>query len=516
MAVEVKNRELRALAKVSRAAAWSGLLGMCLAGAPGCRDKAAPNPAPPTSSAQAVPSESAPRRRADPPIVTLEPELFAPDNTKPSAVYAIEGALMVVEDVRVGRVAGKSIEWIGSVPKKGDFGAENYIISVEGRWPDSVGAETLNSTGRAPMPTLFPLTWKSRGYMVGPGGQGAYILGLMRIDDAFLLVAWSIEQGHQIIQVNGPKLKRKFTPRVMAKCATRELQFMTARFTPAVSPDALGTTPAGTMLSVGHVCEADGPVAAEVWDKGQETSHRIDLKPYWLKGDSARQFLKGEGDTAYFPKGTWSQILRYSEGKFDLLPSFGRPMLRAFTSQSGKLYATDDRTISQFDGERWVPVARLASKGADAGVPQLRQLRSIVSDGETFWATAGDKVYRLVPAATPDGAAPPETALLAAPESPATCTTPFVYLFSVGYTIPRKYDYPKTRKALQSFAEAGSLKLVEFDDTGSRQVGVKVTSMAQGEALIAHLKPIMTDDDPRLTCFEPVSVQEIPIAGAKK
>ncbi len=84
---------------------------------------------------------------------------------------------------------------------------------------------------------------------------------------------------------------------------------------------------------------------------------------------------------------------------------------------------------------------------------------------------------------------------------PATCSTPFVLLYTVSAKNDAKFTYPTTRKALATFPEASALGLVELNDQGKR-LGVTVTSTAQGEALIASLRQSMPDEDPRLFCFD--------------
>jgi hypothetical protein len=78
-----------------------------------------------------------------------------------------------------------------------------------------------------------------------------------------------------------------------------------------------------------------------------------------------------------------------------------------------------------------------------------------------------------------------------------------VYLYEISSKNDKKFTYPTTRKALSSFPEVGAISLVEFEDGYRGRLGITVTSKAQGEALIAHLKETMKEETPRLLCFEP-------------
>ncbi len=89
------------------------------------------------------------------------------------------------------------------------------------------------------------------------------------------------------------------------------------------------------------------------------------------------------------------------------------------------------------------------------------------------------------------------------------CETPFVYLYEVGRDNPKNFTFPSTQKALSTFAEAADLGLVEFDAADGKRLGIKVTSKAQGEAVIAHLKETMKDERPRLLCYAPIDPRRI-------
>src|SRR5262249_4294818 len=124
--------------------------------------------------------------------------------------------------------------------------------------------------------------------------------------------------------------------------------------------------------------------------------------------------------------------------------------------------------------------------------------------GETFFATSARVVYRLRPAPKDD-----------APPLEEGCATPFVYLYDVSSKNAKDFTFPSTRKALSTFAGAGEIGLVESTD-GGRRLRSTVTRKAQGEAVIAHLKETMKDEEPQLYCYEPKAARKIELRAGEK
>lgn len=77
-------------------------------------------------------------------------------------------------------------------------------------------------------------------------------------------------------------------------------------------------------------------------------------------------------------------------------------------------------------------------------------------------------------------------------------------------------NHPKTRESLSTFPELSDVEMLAFDEAGQPRLGVSVKSKAQGEALIAHLRPSMKDDLLRLVCYAPVKPRKIAVKAAKK
>src|SRR4051794_25353026 len=144
------------------------LLSSCLL-AIGCRGPVAPapppEPAPPSVGPPAVapPGTAAPSASASAgparAIPTLVEEELAPQGVHPSAVYAVEGALLVVDGLRVGRIVGDGIEWLPkTIPTPPNNGlGPIFVTGMVGRWPDSIGVVYQRVHARMPMPAYFPL-----------------------------------------------------------------------------------------------------------------------------------------------------------------------------------------------------------------------------------------------------------------------------------------------------------------------------------------------------------------------
>jgi hypothetical protein len=147
------------------------------------KEPLAPSALPTTTTT--APSASAATAVA-PAIPVLALEKFAPAGVHPDALYAVEGALMVVDKFRVGRVADESIEWIGKVPSSYDAFGPNRIDSVRGRWPDSIGVLFSNTNGRASQPSYLPLTGVGLQHTLSPGGGLGRIDGVARASQADL------------------------------------------------------------------------------------------------------------------------------------------------------------------------------------------------------------------------------------------------------------------------------------------------------------------------------------------
>lgn len=438
-------------------------------------------PAPPASASATAASvtTAAPMAKA---TSTFTLEKFAPGGVTLSALYAVEGALMVTEGQRVGRVVDDAVEWVGKIPKGSASLGDNIISSVVGYWPDGIGVLFVSGNGRAPEPTYWPLTGKGLKHEVVGGGL-ARIYGVVHAGASTVLVSSDNTFPPSFSTVRGSAAPRTFTLASAAGCKPEEIQgALDVKTAVAVEPQAIGAAPDGTVVSIGRLCQRTAGPAAEVWDKAGK-SKIIDLTPFWKRVDYFSALARGAGDEVFAYTDLWNPVLRYHEGKFEALPLLERPIQQIFTSTEGRLYASDGRGIHAFDGGKWAEVGRFA--------PGIAPGKLVVDDKGAFWAGT-PSVGRLK--ASPAEAKPGEDA----------CPSWLVYAYPVNEKSEPKFTFPATRKALSSFPQAGDLTLVDMGEVAwHRHLGVLVKSRAQGEAVIAHLKATMKDEDPRLFCYQP-------------
>jgi hypothetical protein len=465
-------------------------LALLCAGAIACSSKASPPAEKERPSASAAPASAvapAPRASASaapgPSVPTLAPEKFAPGGKQPEKVFAVEGAIMVVDGFRVGRVVDDGVEWIKkTVPAEHAGYGPNMVDGVVGRWPDSIGALYSNTNGRAPSPTYFPLTGVGNAHTVAAGGGWGDILGVARVGESTLLASNSPGDGVELMTVRGTVVRRPMTPE-QAGCKPGELRESYGTPPPAITPAVVAATRAGTLVSIGRLCEKRAP-AAEIWDKSGK-SRIVDLGRFWKKVGYRAQLLPGDGDELWAFSDAFHHVLHYRDGQFEAVPDLLRPIQNVFVSPRGQLHAYDGRTIHRLEGSKWIAVAHLAEP--------LAVKNMALDDQGTFWVH-DTGVSRLRPAPSV--------------EVPEGCATPFVYLYDVSYDNGPTYTYPTTRKALSTFADVGALGLVEFGSYPKR-LGVTVATMAQGEAVVAHVRQTMKDEDPVLVCYAPDSPRKI-------
>ncbi len=477
---------------------WLLLLGAtALVGAAGCDEKPAPSQNKPAPSAPASASV-APQPPPPHTIPVLQAEPFTPGGKKLDGLFSIEGALLVSSGNRVGHIEGlghperaPTVAWIGEIPKVTPSLGPNYIRSVHGRHPDIVGVVYANQNGRAPQPTYQPLVGKGGGYVVAPGGGWGSINGVAVFGESVVLGIDSMMTASQVLAVRGPKLARFVTKAADYGCTEKEV----ARSSwgpkrPAVFPHAFGGTPAGSLITVGSLCASRG-AAAEVWGVGEQKSKVLRLDKHWKRVSYSVRILPGRGDQAWLFSDPWSPVLRIEKGAVTAEPLLDRPIRNVFVSRAQELHASDGRTLHRLGDNGWEAAARLTD---DTEFISL----ALDSDGAVWGATPA--VQRLVP--TKDRAEVEED----------ECTTWFVDLYAVSDKNDKQYTFPTTRKALASFPEASKLGLVEFQDRGSnRRLGITVESRKQGEAVTAHVRKTMKDENPHVFCYAPKSPRKIPV-----
>lgn len=443
--------------------------------APGKEPPPGASAAPAVASAAASASGSAARPPEKGGIRTLVPEPFEP--AKGMDLYPIEGALMVAEGLRVGRIAGDKIEWVGSVPDTNLALGGSQLNSVHGWWPDGVDVLYSSNNGRASQPTIHPLTGKGAAVTFAPGGGLGWYTGAARLGKTTVVGGYDFLSGYRIETLRGPGLPIRPILADKAGCKPDELQKQGLAHEGgiAVAFRAIAATDKGTLVTIGNLCErADSP-AAEVWDQPGK-SRIVELKEWIKEIGYFPTLLRGKGDELFLGS---NPVLRYHDGKFEPLAKLDLPLWNLFVSPDGKLHGISGRTIHRLDDGKWTPIASL---------PYRMSFREIAMDEQgTIWVSH-DGVSRLRASTEAD--------------VEGGCKTPFVYLYDVSWKNDAKYTYPTTRKALSTFPEVADISLVEYWE-GRRSLGVKVKSREQGEAVAAHIKANMKNELPELTCYVP-------------
>lgn len=460
----------------------------------GCEKEALPlaDPAPPVVSGAPSASASAPVEPK--PIPTMVLQRFEVDSKEPLTLYPIEGAILVAEPRRVGRIVGDKVEWIGKIPEGGGAMGRHLIYDVTGKWPDGVDVFYHNENGRAPEPTYHPLTGEGRMQIFGAGGYGAYIVGTAEAGGSTLLISWDVLKNVRVWTARGPTLPHKLQTPQQAKCKPGEVT--TNQWQPpppAITPSAIGSTRSGVVVTVGDLCEKRG-TAAEVFDK-TGASRIVPLTDWFPAGEGyfPNSILRGTGDELFVTHSERNPILRFADGVFKPLPRLDKPWQNVFVSQIGQLHVSDGETIRRFEDGEWKAVARLAWPVRFAGM---------AIDGDTIWVESAETIWRLV-------------------EGPGVgyregCPTPFVYLYDVSPLNDAKFTYPATTKAMSTFPGVDALSLEEFTEGGVKRLGIRVSGKEQGEAVIAHVRANMKDEAPRLVCFAPAGARKIPLKSKKK
>jgi hypothetical protein len=291
----------------------------------------------------AAPSASA-APQGPPPIATLTlKKLALPDGSSPKAIFAVEGALLVADKNRVGRITGDTVEWVGEIPRETPPYGRTVIQILHGRWPDSIDVAYVHDNGRAPKPIYIPLTGKGKPFGTPGGGDSGWTTGIATSGESTVVLAEGPWVGPQMAAVRGPSLGLEPLRRALSSCKRDEIADFGGH--PAVKAHAFGSTPAGTLMSAGRYCDEQS-VAAEVWNAGEKKSRIIDLSQ-WIKNErGVWTFLQGKGDELWLCANEKSPILHYKEGQFRPLPAADRPFKTAFVSWNKQLHAT--RAIDGF------------------------------------------------------------------------------------------------------------------------------------------------------------------------
>jgi hypothetical protein len=463
------------------------LTSLTVAGCDPAKDKTTANPEPAASSPNVTASASASTSAAAavtpeaPPLLDLAEQFPLPEGY--SGVYALDGAIIASSKNRYGKVGGQGVEWqktYGAHPAYGD----TLIMSVSGTYPDGVDVITSQANGRAPLPSYSPATGKGSGATFSPGGGMGWVAGIARVGETTLVAGYdNLESGHQIVHVRGPKLDRRHLTVKEGGCSEEDVPKA------ALETHDFGATRAGTVLAFGSLCDKDG--AVEVWAAGGSSKPKIVKPPGGLQS-YGNDLLQGPGDVMWIANSRDKQILEYRDGNFSRLAALpgDKKLARAFVDKD-VLHATDGNVIYRFDAGAWKTVATLVWSSDFSHL--------LLRDG-AYWGVSIGKLVKLVPGKS-----------IAYAEG---CKTPFVQLYDVSDKAEPTYKFPTTTKALSTFADIEKVGLVEYYE-GRRRLGITVPSKELGDAVIAHVKANMKDEDPRLLCYEPKKSRAIAVAKAK-
>lgn len=452
------------------------------------KDPLAQSSAPLSQSAApsaSVASMEAPKK---PTLPLLQPEPVAA--LSGWELHPIEGALMAINGLDVGRIVDDKIDKVGTIPDTNQWLGGSHINGVYGRWPDDVDVLYSSNNGRASQPTLFPLTGKGAAVMFGAGGGLGWYAGLARLGKTTIAGGYDMGESYHFGTVRGPGLVIKPIRAEKVGCTEEELsrQWANPDAAVAVAFRALASTEKGTLITVGNLCDREKEPVAEVWDQPGK-SRIIDLKSMVKSIDYFPKLLPGKGDELWLNS---SPILRYRDGKFEPLPKLDKYAHNLFVSPEGKLHAIAGRTIYRFDEDKWTPLALL---------PSNMSFWSIAMDEKGVIWVAYRGISRLKE--VPGGATEDE------------CKTPFVYLYDVSWKNDAKYTYPTTRKALASFPAVSEISLVEYWED-KRSLGVIVKSREQGEQVVKHIQATMKDEAPELICYAPTRKRVIDMEPSAK
>lgn len=458
-----------------------------------CKSKPEPEKEPlaTSSAAPLVVSASAsaalvPNKPPKDAIPTLVPD--APiEATKGMDFYAITGAFIVEDGLRIGRLVDDKVEWIGTLPDLNQGLGGSYIRGVTGVWPD-VEVHYTSQNGRAEQPSVYPLGGeKGKNVRFAEGGGLGWVRGVVRVGKTTLVAGSDMYSGARFETLRGPGLKIKPITAEKFGCKPGEVRQQGEEDPIALQFSAVGVTEKGTLVTVGDLCDDRKRPAAEIWDD-VSTSRIVELGDIIKEFDYFPNVVRGKGDELFI--GSKRGILRYRDGKFDALPVPTIPPQNLFVSPQGKLHGVANQDLVRFDDGKWTTIAK---------VPRSLSSGTITMDEKgTIWVAHGG-VAKLREAEGNEGEPP--------------CKTPFVYLYDVSWKNENNYTFPTTRKALSTFPDVGKIKLVEYKDYYGRRLGAQVESEEQAKALIEHVKANMKDEYPELICYEPTAPRVIEMKG---
>jgi len=396
---------------------------------------------------------------------------FADQTEPPVGVWVLGEQLVVSSRNRVGKIEGGKLEWVAKTEGVMPGGGANLITTVWGRSLDEIDVTERSDNGRIGSELYGALKGKANPALYGPGGARGSVHGYAWVGES-MVIQGSDWEGPRIHTARGPRIERFSVPETSVGCEK-------STFTEgALDSWAFGGARNGMLVSAGTYCKTEGP-AVEVWAPDETKGKIVPLDEHLAKDARFEAVVPYGADGVLLMPWRSNKILLYKQGAVSVFAELDG-YDSSFVTAKGQVFVNDGKQILELSPGQKTVVGTLAWPAG---------FRNMVHHGGEFWASAGG-VYKLVPgkgvAFSPD------------------CKTPFVMLYDVKPDVEPTFTFPATRKALGSFAQAKDIQLVEFIE-GRRRLGVVVPSREVGDAVIAHVKANMKDEDPKLLCYAPKS-----------
>ncbi len=290
-------------------------------------------------------------------------------------------------------------------------------------------------------------------------------------------------------------------------------------------PFDVATLPSGEVYVLGQRCDTK-KFALEYWPAGESKSRIEDLPEL----EAAGELMPYHHHIAVSSKNAVYVALSSSSAPYYLARFDGVITRRLETHDPGHIaavWATPDGTffglnVGRYKGSN--ELHKLVSVTKDNRYQQFvppKQVRLTAlwaTDENTAYASVGGEISGIsVLLGTVDQkllGTPPADLFKESPDSSSaasevfpllteSCSTPFLFLYDVSDRTPKKFDFPRTKKALKAFEKRTTETLLDFNHGGKRRLGITVPNADTGKLLLTHMKLEMPEDNPSLVCFAP-------------
>ena len=399
------------------------------------------------------------------------------------------------------------------------------IVGLAGTWPRGVDMVATGTTGRTAIAMHFTLS-ADVGWRANSSRDGSFFTGIAEIDGSTVALetpALFPTFKPEIKTLRGPKLVRTTAP--LDKACARQLlaEGQPPDWLPRtdLTPEALGSTRGGTLISVGTRACAGG--AVEIWEPKSTTSRIVALPAAAEEKQGGASIITGAGENDAYViggRGAW-----YYDGKgLTALPEPPSAITQAAMAK-GTLYALTEAE-NRFDDKKkaWVVVtpARLFKLDGKAWteVPLPTSPDDIAVDQEgTLWVSTGTTLLRTRKSANEKSqiavAKKADDTSILSPRARRVraagplCPSNLVVLYGFTKVTPADYDFPLTRKALKGHTEYDKTRFVVANDGGQKFFSAIVPDVATGRKLVSLIEKEVKGSKPQLLCAEPEIVREV-------